>query len=163
MPNNYGIIICDESRKANAAIIGRKLLNGVTQTWQRLVLHPHRAMDRHSVKSNIPADGNFTGHFLILVHGNYNPQNNRGLLILEEPPHRYTYVTKRIIKLVKGIVTQNAKMVYIFACGQGRPEILQWYRGAEGFNMRRVCCPCVTAAIGGALDKNDIKRFFGLP
>jgi hypothetical protein len=164
MSNNYGIIICDTDRKANAGNLGRELLNGTTATWQRRVFKKNKTVVSDSVKSTIPCDGTFTGHFIILAHGNYNAKNTMGHLYVEDPKGAYTEITNNVIDCVNGIALPNGitKKIYIFACGQGRDPILRWFKGADAFNCDDVWCPCTTSTLGGAIDKNDIKKKFGL-
>jgi hypothetical protein len=115
------------------------------------------------VKTTVNCDGNFTGDFLILVHGNYNEKYNYGHLYLEEPSENYIKATKRVVDFVKSERYDGEKKVYIFACGQGRPSILEWYKSSVGFNTQYVRCPCTTAMMAGAIDTNDILSFFGIP
>ncbi|MBV6753729.1 hypothetical protein KV580_25775 [Pseudomonas chlororaphis] len=166
MPSDYGVIICDTSRVENAGSVGRSLLGTTTKTWQK---HTMDALGNiaagASVKSTIACDGNFTGHVLILMHGNYNVLHTTGNLYVEEPKGVVTNYTRAVIDYVNAlfpVLVPPPKNIYIHACGQGRDPILAWWRAAGQFNSINVWCPCTTSMMAGSIDKNDIKTKFNL-
>ncbi|MEH1948003.1 MAG: hypothetical protein V7K77_13765 [Nostoc sp.] len=161
MPNNYGIILCDADNKDRANSYGRNnLINATTQTWQRKILKRDGTEENSSVKALLPCDGLFTGHILVLMHGNYAVGNDQGYLYLKDENGLGDPETGRVIGTINALqvgVAGAMKRIYIYACGQGATAVLAWYRGPNGFNIPNVWCPCTTAALGGAIDFNDIK------
>lgn len=168
MPNNYGIIVCDSSRTDNAKSLGRnnKIINNNVQTWRCDTLSSNAVPVQKQAKYNIACDGNFTGHCIILMHGNYNVNNTKGYLYYEENGAIVKNLDGKLIDYAGIVVAYvndlpNLSHVYIYACGQGAPNVLTWYRGADGFNINNVWSPCTTASMGG-VNPDDIKLKFGL-
>lgn len=160
MPNNYGIIICDVDNKDRANSYGRNnLTTATTPTWQRKILKRDDTEENASVRATALCDGMFTGHILVLMHGDYTPTNTEGKLYLKEAGTE-TEITDRVIATINALqvgVAGAVKRIYIYACGQGTEAVLAWYRGALGFNTENVWSPCNTAMLGGAIDFNDVK------